>query len=91
MPSLLDVILRRNRDESGVPTCPDHKTQMRVRGTLGRPSRFADQAQEEYTVIYFCPVEECNQTAERSTVRTQVPVPGEPPARPSFARTRDRR
>lgn len=91
MPSLLDVILRRSVDEPAVPNCPDHKTDMRLRGKLGRPTRFSAQSEEEYTVIYYCPVEGCNHTVERPRVRTQVPVPGEPPVRPAFARPRDRR
>lgn len=91
MPSLLDVILRRNLDEPTVPNCPDHDIDMRLRGKLGRPSRFSAQSEEEYTVIWFCPAEGCNHTAERPRVRTQVPVPGEPPARPSFSRPNDRR
>jgi len=90
MRNILDVILRRNQDEPTVPNCPDHKGDMRLRGKLGRPSRFTGQSEEEYTVIYFCPVEGCNHTVERPMVRTQVPVPGEPPARPSFSRSNER-
>lgn len=83
---VLDTVLRRQRPEPEVPVCRDHKIEMRLRGKQGRPARFSDQTEEEYTFIYFCPVEGCNNTAEVTRVRTQIPVPGEPPARPPFAR-----
>jgi hypothetical protein len=86
MPSLLDVIFRRVPEAPEIPICPDHDVEMRLRGKLGKPTRFTEQSQEEYTLIFFCPVEGCNQTDERSKVRTQVPVPGESPKRPVFAR-----
>ncbi len=86
MQRVLDVIFRRERFDPEIPICPDHKTEMRLRGKQGRPTRFADQSEEEYTLIYFCPVEGCNETASRVRVRTQIPVPGEPPERPLFAR-----
>jgi hypothetical protein len=31
-------------------------------------------------------VEQCNETATRVRVRTQIPVPGESPERPAFSR-----
>ena len=86
MPSLLDVILRRNADEKTPPECPDHKVEMRLRGKMGRPSRFDNMTEEDYTVIYFCPADGCNQTAERQVTRRQIPVPGVPPKRPGYAR-----
>lgn len=86
MPSLVDRIFRRNLDEPEIPICPDHKVEMRLRGKLGKPTRFFEQTESEYTLIYFCPVEECNQTAMRPVVRTQVPVPGAAPARPTYSR-----
>jgi hypothetical protein len=86
---VLDVILRRDRPEPEIPLCPDHKTEMRLRGKQGRPTRFSAQTEEEYTLIYFCPVEGCNNTAMRKWVKTQIPVPGEPPPRPVFARRDD--
>ena len=86
MQRVLDVILRRERIEPEIPLCSDHTTEMRLRGKQGRPARFSDQTEEEYTAIYFCPVEGCNQTAHVKRVRTQIPVPGEPPERPAFAR-----
>ncbi len=86
MQRVLDVILRRERIQPEIPLCPDHKTEMRLRGKQGRPARFSDQTEEEYTLIYFCPVEGCNHTAHVKRVKTQIPVPGEPPERPAFAR-----
>ncbi len=90
MPSLLDVILRRDVVEPDIPVCPDHKQEMQLRGKQGKPSRFSEQSEEEYTYIFFCPVEECNHTATRNRVRTQVPVPGQSPARPIYSRKGER-
>jgi hypothetical protein len=90
MPNLIDIIFRRNVEEPAIPLCPDHRTEMWLRGKLGRPSRFSDQTEEEYTLVYYCTVEGCNQTALRSQVRRQVPVAGEPPERPAFARLNER-
>ena len=86
MPTLIDRLFRQNLEEPEIPVCPDHKVEMRLRGKLGKPTRFFEQSESEYTLIYFCPVEECNQTANRLVVRTQVPVPGEAPARPAYSR-----
>jgi hypothetical protein len=83
---VLDVIFRRERPEPEIPVCPDHKVEMRLRGKQGRPTRFSEQTEEEYTLIYFCPVEDCNHTATVTRVKTQIPVPGEPPPRPPFGR-----
>jgi hypothetical protein len=83
---VLDVVLRRNRVEPEIPLCSEHKVPMRLRGKQGRPTRFSAQTEEEYTLIYFCPVEGCNQTETRKRAKTQIPVPGEAPERPSFAR-----
>jgi hypothetical protein len=82
----LDIILRRDRPEPEIPLCPDHKVEMRLRGKQGRPARFSDQTEEEYTLIWFCPVEGCNFTATTKRVKTQIPVPGEPPPRPLYSR-----
>ncbi len=89
MPTLLDSILGRKVEEPAIPECPDHHIEMRLRGKLGRPTRFSDQTEEEYTLIYFCPEEGCNQTDTRVHRRTQIPVPGVTPHRPLFARVRD--
>lgn len=88
---LIDWVLRRDAAEPAIPECPDHHVQMRLRGFQGRPARFTRQTEGEYTHIYFCPVEQCNQTATRVVASSQAPVPGEPPARPIFARMGDRR
>jgi len=90
MPNLLDMIFRRNVTEPAIPVCPDHHVDMWLRGKQGRPSRFSDQADEEYTLIYFCPEEGCNHTAERPQFRREIPVAGEPPERPAFARLNER-
>ena len=89
MQRVLDVIFRRDRPDPEIPICPIHDTEMRLRGKQGRPTRFLDQTEELYTLIYFCPVEQCNETAERTRARTQIPVPGEVPERPLFARHGD--
>ncbi len=86
MPKIFDVILRRERLEPAIPRCPDHDVEMALRGKMGRPTRFADQSVEEYTLLYFCPVQGCNQTATVSRVNTQIPAPGRSPQRPEFAR-----
>lgn len=91
MPSFLDTLLGRNQNLPEIPDCPDHHVDMRLRGKLGRPSRFSDQTEEEYTLIYFCPVDGCNQTAAREDRRTQIPVPDASPERPIFARRKDAR
>jgi hypothetical protein len=59
---------------------------MQMRGVVGRPTRFSYQTEETYTVIYFCPVSGCDQTAEETIAMTQIPVPGEAPRRPGYAR-----
>ncbi len=86
MQRVLDLILRRERPEPDVPVCSQHDVEMRLRGKQGRPTRFADQTEEEYTLIYFCPVPYCNHTAEVKRVATQIPVPGESPPRPTYSR-----
>jgi hypothetical protein len=89
MPSLLDNLLGRNQNEPEIPDCPDHHVDMRLRGKQARPTRFHDQTEGEYTLIYFCPVDGCMQTASRVFHRTQIPVPGAAPKRPVFSRLRD--
>jgi hypothetical protein len=85
---VLDLILRRERPEPAVPVCSEHDVEMRLRGKQGRPTRFADQTEEEYTLIYYCPVPECNHTGSVTRTKTQIPAPGEAPGRPEFARRR---
>lgn len=89
MPNLLDRILSREANDPDIPECPAHHVEMHLRGKLGRPSRFADQHEQEYTLIYFCPVSNCNETATRTQLRTQIPVPGASPERPLFSRVGD--
>ena len=86
MQRIFDVILRRERAEPPIPVCSDHHVEMMFRGKMGRPTRFSDQSEEEYTLIYYCPVEGCNHTATVYRVNTQIPAPGASPQRPDFAR-----
>ncbi|HEV2065924.1 MAG TPA: hypothetical protein VGR08_03740 [Thermomicrobiales bacterium] len=90
MPNLLDIILRRNIEDKTPPDCPRHGVEMDLRGKIGRPSRFESMSEEDYTFIYYCPVEGCDETAERAVVRRQIPVPGAAPKRPDFTPTADR-
>lgn len=82
--------LRRQAEESDIPRCPDHKVQMRLRGVMGRPTRFRWQTEEVYTYIYFCPVDECNETAMIERRKAQVPGGTDIPERPVYARPQDR-
>lgn len=86
MPSLLDIILGRKVDERKTPECPIHHLEMDLRGKIGRPSRFAGTSEEDYTLVYYCPVPDCNETGERTVRRTQIPVPHRSPRRPAFSR-----
>ena len=83
---VLDWVFKRERQKPPVPLCSNHKTPMRMRGVVGRPARFSYQTEETYTVIYFCPVPGCNETAEAQIAMTQIPVPGAAPRRPDYAR-----
>lgn len=89
MPSLIDRIMGKKAEESEVPICPDHHVEMRLRGKLGRPSRFEDQSASEYTLIYYCPTPDCAQNAMKPVQRNQVAVPGIQPDRPDFSRRND--
>ena len=86
MQRILDVILRRSQDDPHIPNCPVHKVEMRLRGKQGRPTRFSQQSEEEYSLIFFCPSQGCDETKMTNRVRTQIPAPGEAPQRPDFAR-----
>lgn len=90
MQRFIDTILRRQRSEPAIPHCPEHGIEMRLRGKMGRPARFSDQTEEEYTLIYFCPAPDCGQTATVDRKRSQIPVPGAPQSRPDYARYSDR-
>jgi hypothetical protein len=89
MQRFIDTILRRQRPEPAIPHCPEHGIEMRLRGKMGRPARFSDQTEEEYTLIYFCPAPDCGQTATVDRKRSQIPVPGAPQSRPDYARYSD--
>lgn len=78
-----------SNEEPLIPVCPDHDVEMRLRGKQGKPTRFSDQAASEYTLIYFCPVEGCSNTAIRERQRLQIPAPGVAPERPIFSRVDD--
>ena len=83
---LLDMVFRRQVVEPTIPVCPDHKVEMHLRGKMGRPTRFTDMTEESYALIYFCPVPGCDHAKEVNRTQTQIPVPGEAPARPDFSR-----
>ena len=83
---LLDIVFRRTVVEPPIPLCPDHKVEMHLRGKMGRPTRFSDMTEESYTLLYFCPVPGCDHDKEVNRTKTQIPVPGEAPDRPDFAR-----
>ena len=83
---VLDWVFKRERTEPEVPVCPSHRVPMLMRGVIGRPARFSYQTEETYTVIYFCPVQGCDETATTQLAMTQIPVPGAAPRRPSYAR-----
>jgi hypothetical protein len=83
---VLDWVFNRHRDEPEVPVCALHDVPMQMRGVMGRPARFSYQTEETYTVIYFCPVTGCDETAQTQLAMTQIPVPGAAPKRPGYAR-----
>jgi hypothetical protein len=83
---VLDWVFRRERPKPDIPLCPEHDVPMQMRGVVGTPARFSYQTEEVYTVIYFCPVPGCSETAEQTLAMTQIPVPGAAPRRPYYAR-----
>lgn len=83
---VLDWVLKRERAKPAVPVCPNHRVPMQMRGVIGAPTRFSYQTEETYSVIFFCPVPGCNETAENQLSMTQIPVPGAAPRRPDYAR-----
>lgn len=89
MPNLFDLILGRKLDEAKTPVCPAHDLKMDLRGKIGRPTRFAGTSEEEYVLIYYCPLPDCNETGERNVRRTQIPAPELAPQRPDFSRSND--
>lgn len=91
MSTTLDEIIERSIAEPDVPVCPDHHVPMQIRGKVGRPTRFSDQTEGEYAVLYTCMVRGCANTERRVVRRTQAPVPGIAPGRPPFSRREGRR
>lgn len=89
MPTLIERLTGRKSKSSEVPVCPEHDVPMLLRGKLGRPARFHDQTASEYTLIYFCPVQDCANQEMRDVVRNQAAVPGAQPDRPTYARRND--
>lgn len=89
MQAFLNAIFGIHPEIDDVPMCPDHKVEMRLRGKMGRPARFSDTIEQQYTLIFFCPVAGCNNTATSQQVRAQVPGEGTP--RPDYSRVQDRR
>jgi hypothetical protein len=83
---VLDWVFKREKAKPDIPHCPSHHVPMQMRGVVGRPTRFSYQTEETYTVIYFCPVPGCDETAETQMLMTQIPVPGAAPRRPNYAR-----
>jgi hypothetical protein len=76
--------------QDDVPVCPEHDVPMDLYKKLGKAARYADQETQTYTLIFKCPVPGCGESAERTRVRNQIPVPGERTTRPPWA-TRDRK
>ncbi len=83
---VLDWVFKRESIEQDIPSCPAHGIPMRMRGFVGRPTRFSYQTEETYTVIFFCAIPGCAENAERQLAMTQIPVPGAAPRRPDYAR-----
>jgi hypothetical protein len=83
---VLDWVFKREKAKPDIPHCRSHHVPMQMRGVVGRPTRFSYQTEETYTVIYFCPVPGCDETAETQLLMTQIPVPGAAPRRPDYAR-----
>lgn len=68
------------------PICPVHHEPMELFRTVGTPTRFTDQESVQYTLLYRCPVDLCDEAQERVRLRSQIPVPEENPKRPSWAK-----
>lgn len=89
MPTLIEKLTGKRSATSEVPVCPDHNTQMLLRGKVGRATRFHDQTGSEYTLIYYCPEHGCAEQESRDVRRNQASVPGAQPDRPGYARRND--
>jgi hypothetical protein len=70
------------------PVCPVHNTPMVIRAKVGKPARFTNQQTQTYTLIFRCPVPQCDETKQITRQRYQVSVPGETLGRPDWAKRR---
>lgn len=86
----IDWLLGKEPSQDGTPYCPDHDEPMMLYKKLGKPARYSDQEAETYDLLYRCPVPGCDNTASRSRVRNQIPVPGESTPRPRWAVRRNK-
>jgi hypothetical protein len=77
-------------DQDEIPVCRMHNVPMELFKKVGKPVRFSDQETETYYLLFRCPVQGCDESAERRRIRTQIPVPGERTERPAWA-VRDRK
>lgn len=66
------------------PLCPDHDVPMNLVKKIGKPARYHDQENETYVLLYRCPFPGCDNSATRTRVRSQIPVPGEAVERPDW-------
>lgn len=73
-------------EEAGWPMCPLHDVRMELFKKVGDPTRFTAQETERYTLLFRCPNEDCDEQQTRTRLRSQIPVPGENPERPSWAK-----
>lgn len=72
------------------PVCRLHGVPMELYKKVGKPARFHEQQTATYTMLYHCVVPGCDESAERTRVRTQIPVPLGITERPPWA-NRDRK
>ena len=87
---LSGVVAKENRRATAarinVASIIANRFPMQMRGLIGQPARFSYQTEENYTIIYYCPVTGCDETSTTPVARTQIPVPGVSPERPYYAR-----
>jgi hypothetical protein len=46
------------------PVCPVHNMPMVIRAKVGKPARFTNQQTQTYTLIFRCPVPQCDETKQ---------------------------
>lgn len=73
-------------EDTNWPECPLHGVRMELFKTVGAPTRFTDQETGSYTLLFRCTEPGCDEQQTRQRLRTQIPVPGERTARPSWAK-----